>query len=101
VGGLPLDQKLLLKDFSGSWGPANFVRKMITTQKGYVGMAPELSRRRDLVCLLFGCRMPVVLTPEGDHFRLMGEYYVHGLMFGEDMNAFERGGYEVENFELI
>jgi hypothetical protein len=90
-GDLPLDQKLLWKDFFGNWGPANFGRRMITTQKGYIGIALELSRPRDLVCLLCGCRMPVVLRPEGGHFRFMGECYVHGLMFGEGTNVFERG----------
>jgi hypothetical protein len=100
-GVVPLDQMPMWKDFSGSWGPANFGRRMVTTQKGYVGMTLELSRRGDLVCLLFGCRMPVVLRPEGDYFRFMGECYVHGLMFGEGVKALERGEYEVEKFELI
>lgn len=99
--GIPLDQMPMWKDFAGSWGPANFGRRMVTTQKGYVGMALELSRRGDLVCLLFGCRMPVILRPEGDYFRFMGECYIHGLMFGEGMEAFERDEYELEKFELI
>jgi hypothetical protein len=98
---VPLDQMPMWKDFSGSWGPANFGRRMITTEKGYVGMALELSRRGDLVCLLFGCRMPVVLRPEGDYFRFMGECYVHGLMFGEGIAEFQRGEYDLEKFELI
>ncbi|PMD64881.1 uncharacterized protein K444DRAFT_520287 [Hyaloscypha bicolor E] len=89
------------KDFSGSWGSANFGRRMVTTEKGHVGMALELSRRGDLVCLLFGCRMPVVLRPEGEYFRFMGECYVHGLMFGEGIEAFERGEYQMEKFELV
>jgi hypothetical protein len=97
----PLEKMPMWEDFSGSWAPANFGRRMVTTDKGYVGMALELSRRGDLVCLLFGCRMPVVLRPEGDYFRFMGECYVHGLMFGEGMEAFEKGEYELEKFELI
>ncbi|PMD43635.1 hypothetical protein L207DRAFT_510144 [Hyaloscypha variabilis F] len=100
-GAVPLDQMPKWKDFSGSWGPANFGRRMVTTEKGYIGMALELSRRGDLVCLLFGCRMPVVLRPEGEYFRFMGECYMHGLMFGEGMKAFERGEYKLEKFELI
>jgi hypothetical protein len=101
ASGTPLDQMPMWKDFSGSWGSANFGRRMVTTEKGRVGMALELSRRGDLVCLLFGCRMPVVLRPEGEYFRFMGECYVHGLMFGEGMEAFERGEYQVEKFELV
>jgi len=100
-GAIPLDQMPMWKDFSGSWGPANFGRRMVTTDKGHIGMALELSRRGDLVCLLFGCKMPVVLRPEGDYFRFMGECYVHGLMFGEGIDAYGRGEYEAEKFELI
>lgn len=98
---VPLDQMPMWKDFSGSWGPANFGRRMVTTEKGYIGMALELSRRGDLVCVLFGCRMPVVLRPEGDYFRFMGECYIHGLMFGEGIEDFQRGEYDLEKFELI
>jgi len=45
--------------------------------------------------------MPVVWRPRGENFRFMGNYYIHGLMFGEGMKAFERGEYELEKLELI
>jgi hypothetical protein len=45
-------------------------RKLIRTQRGrYLGLVPEATRKEDLVCILYGCTVPVVLrrhekTPE-------------------------------------
>ena len=61
-------------------------RRLMTTQTGYIGLAPIASRRLDKVCILFGCSTPVILRPLGDgHFKFIGECYVHGLMEGEAM----------------
>jgi hypothetical protein len=86
--------------FSGSWGSASFGRRMVTTEKGYIGNALELTRRGDIVCILFGCKMPVILRPKGRHFIFIGECYIHGLMFGEAMDGLRDGKFFVEEFDL-
>lgn len=73
---------------------------MITTDKGYIGMVPELTRHGDIVAVMFGCRLPVVLRPKGKHFLFIGECYVHGLMYGESMDDLKRGLYRIVEFEL-
>ncbi|KAI4186606.1 MAG: hypothetical protein LQ346_005651 [Caloplaca aetnensis] len=69
----------------------NLSRRLITTDRGYVGMAPERVERGDAVAVLLGCSMPIVLRQSsvgesGDvRWRVVGECYLHGIMNGEAM----------------
>ncbi|KAI2623257.1 HET-domain-containing protein [Hypoxylon sp. NC1633] len=36
-------------------------RKMMRTENGSFGLAPELTQRDDLICILYGCSVPVLL----------------------------------------
>lgn len=69
----------------------NLSRRLITTERGYVGMAPETGERGDVVAVLLGCSVPIVLRElkndgNGDvRWRIVGECYVHGIMNGEAM----------------
>ncbi|KAH8805402.1 heterokaryon incompatibility protein-domain-containing protein [Xylogone sp. PMI_703] len=47
------------------------------------GLAPSGAREGDIICILFGCSVPVVLRSQGHHFEVIGECYVHGMMDGE------------------
>lgn len=96
----PRDNLILTQGFSASWTHANSRRRMVTTDKGYIGMVPELARHGDIIAVMFGCRLPVVLRPKGKHFLFIGECYVHGLMFGESMDDLKRGVYKIVEFEL-
>ena len=54
------------------------------------GLGPEGSEVGDLVCVLYGCSVPVVLKVAReqrvhDLFEVVGEAYVHGIMDGEFM----------------
>lgn len=86
--------------FTNSWTSANSTRRMVTTEKGYIGMMPELTRSGDLLCVLFGSRMPVILRHMEGHYIFIGECYVHGLMYGESMIELRKGTYRVQEFEL-
>jgi len=86
--------------FRNSWTSANATRRMATTDKGYICMVPELARTGDLVCVLFGCRIPVILRQKEDYFIFIGESYVHGIMFGESMTELRKGGHKVREFKL-
>ena len=37
----------------------------------------------NVVAVVAGLSMPLILAPFGDHFRLVGHAYVHGIMYGE------------------
>jgi len=56
------------------------------THDGYIGIAPPLVQENDLLCLIPGLRVPFMLRrwTEGGYL-LVGECYVHGLMYGEEM----------------
>ena len=68
----------------------NLSRKLVTTERGFVGMALETAERGDAVVVLQGCSVPLVLkevrTASGDvRWRIVGECYLHGIMNGEAM----------------
>lgn len=54
----------------------------------------------DVVCVLLGCRLPVVLRPEDKLFRVICDAYIHGQMHGEALNAFKDGKEELVEFLL-
>jgi hypothetical protein len=55
--------------------------------KSLFGLAPPDVRLGDVVCIIFGCTVPVVLreckTADDTYFEFIGECYVHGFMDGE------------------
>ncbi|OAG21808.1 hypothetical protein CC77DRAFT_933549 [Alternaria alternata] len=68
-------------------------RALITTETGYLGLAPTAVRQGDVVAILFGCRFPMVLRPYlDDMYQVIGECYIHELMDGEMLSQ-ERDGH--------
>ncbi|KAI1274555.1 heterokaryon incompatibility protein-domain-containing protein [Xylaria sp. FL0933] len=59
------------------------------TKRGYVGRSPVSPGVGDNVCVLFGGKVPMLLRKqeESNHFRLVGEIYIHGIMKGAAMEA--------------
>jgi uncharacterized Fe-S cluster-containing MiaB family protein len=53
------------------------------SKRGYVGLFPRQTQKGDKIALLSGGRLPFVLRPVGNHFRLVGGCYMHGYMKGE------------------
>jgi hypothetical protein len=51
------------------------------------GLAPADTKVGDLICILYGCSVPVILREyktQGDHyFEVIGESFVYGMMDGE------------------
>ncbi|KAL9071449.1 MAG: hypothetical protein Q9161_004166 [Pseudevernia consocians] len=58
-------------------------RRLITTEKGYLGLAIAATEPKDRVCILVGCKTPLILRPHDNYFRVIGECYIHGIMRGE------------------
>ncbi|KAG7006525.1 hypothetical protein G7Y79_00014g037000 [Physcia stellaris] len=61
----------------------------------FFGLAPNEARVGDMICILYGCSVPVILreikdrsTQEILHYELIGESYIYGLMDGEAVEDF-------------
>lgn len=69
-------------------------RRIIVTSQGYVGLAPDDVHKGDLVCCLAGAQVPFILREHPgslQHFQLIGECYIHGIMNGEACNKLKKG----------
>jgi len=75
-------------------------RRLITTNEGYVGLAPAATRAGDSIAFLPGCRVPLALRAEGNCFRVLGESYVHGMMSGEVTEMLKQGRKEMTDITL-
>ncbi|MCJ1391346.1 hypothetical protein MMC18_004209 [Xylographa bjoerkii] len=75
-------------------------KRLITTEKGYVGMAPHRVQKGDKICILLGSSLPAILRPVRDHHVLVGACYIHGIMFGEAMSLLDEGKVELEDFAI-
>lgn len=76
------------------------IRRLMVTKEGHIGVAPRRAQKGDIVCVLYGCSVPIVLRScdtdyESTNLRkFVGECYVDGMMDGEALNL----GKEVEDF---
>ncbi|KAH8672888.1 heterokaryon incompatibility protein-domain-containing protein [Tricladium varicosporioides] len=76
-------------------------RRLIVTGKGRFGLAAKGAEQGDIICILFGCTVPVLLRTVGDgSFWLVGEIYVHGIMEGEAMLDLKNGEYTQRDFVI-
>ena len=60
---------------------------------------PNETRVGDLICILYGCSVPVILreikdpnTQETLHYELIGESYIYVLMDGEAVESMPASG---------
>ncbi|CAH0031461.1 unnamed protein product [Clonostachys rhizophaga] len=75
-------------------------RSFFVTQEGRMGIGPSGTQVGDLAFVLFGGGVPYILRTSGCSFCFVGESYVHGLMGGEAVRAWERGELVEETLEL-
>ncbi|KAF2141090.1 uncharacterized protein K452DRAFT_309523 [Aplosporella prunicola CBS 121167] len=62
---------------------------------------PQEAGQNDLVCVLYGCSIPVVLRPRsGGFYSFVGQCYALGFMRGEAIEGLRNGKYKSEEFEL-
>jgi hypothetical protein len=76
-------------------------RSYFLASTGIIGLAPNITEEGDLICILFGCSVPVILRKEENDYILIGESYVDGFMHGEAMKGFENGTFPLQEFCLI
>ncbi|KAF2651311.1 HET-domain-containing protein [Lophiostoma macrostomum CBS 122681] len=61
-------------------------RSFFQTSDGGYGIGPAGTRKGDIVAVILGCDFPMILRPNAKdslEFSVVGECYVHGVMFGE------------------
>lgn len=66
-----------------------------------MGLAPDIIKVDDMICILFGCSVPVILRRASSNYTLVGVSYADGFMQGEATKEFERGTYSSREFHLI
>lgn len=71
------------------------------SKKGYLGWGPPGMRTGDLVCILFGCDMPVILRKVGDHYLNIGTCFVLGIMDGQALSRLDDGAAETRQFRIV
>lgn len=76
-------------------------RVFARTRSGYYVLGPAALEVGDVVCVLFGCKVPFCLRPMGGGYLLVGECYVHGLMKGEAMGMMARDEVQRKNFDIV
>ena len=64
------------------------------------GWALGIAGGNDIICVLFGSRVPFVMPKVDNHFILIMECFVLGLMDGEAMDWLEKGQAKVQTFEI-
>ncbi|KXX75276.1 Heterokaryon incompatibility protein 6, OR allele [Madurella mycetomatis] len=58
-------------------------RRFASTLSGLAGFVPARAQKGDIVVILYGSHVPCVLRPTADgKYTLVGECYMHGLMWG-------------------
>jgi hypothetical protein len=83
------------------------IRTTIGDSQNSLGLAPQNVREGDLICIVYGCSVPVVLRKfsvdqeNGKcYYVLIGECYIHGMMDGEAFRILQELKIEKEEFEL-
>ncbi|KAJ9136559.1 hypothetical protein NKR23_g9735 [Pleurostoma richardsiae] len=71
---------------------------LFVTPQGYIGNGPPGTQKGDLICVLLGGRAPLIIRPVENHFVVVGDCYVHGVMAGEIVAKLDRGEGELQDF---
>jgi hypothetical protein len=61
-------------------------RRMVRTEKGYLGLVHGQTRIGDKIALFRGGVLPLVIRKQEDEWHMVGDGYVHGVMKGEMFN---------------
>jgi hypothetical protein len=63
-------------------------RILCLTEQGYLAWVPDAARKGDLIYVFLGADVPFVVRPTGDGlYKLVGECYIHGFMYGEALKT--------------
>lgn len=60
-------------------------RRFTVTRNGRTTLVPQIAKAGDVVVVLHGGQSPFVLRPWFSNYKILGDCYVHGIMYGEAM----------------
>ncbi len=83
VAALWKDEEPMIPEFHHTVWEVQRGKAFFMTKGGWMGTAEGTIQEGDVVALVAGLEMPLILSPIGGDFRLVGHAYVHGLMDGE------------------
>ncbi|CAL3968943.1 unnamed protein product [Diplocarpon coronariae] len=75
-------------------------RSFFRTANEHYGIGNHLMEEGDKIVVLFGGKTPYILRPKEDHYYLIGECYVYGLMDGEAIAMMDRGELKPQTFSI-
>jgi hypothetical protein len=75
-------------------------RNLLISDRGYIGLGPIAARKSDMICVLYGCSVPVILRKVSGYYIFIGECYVQGLMDGQALELLKKGIVKEIKFNL-
>lgn len=76
-------------------------RRFALSAGGLYVLGPKAMEPGDMIYVFLGGKMPFVIRPWGEHWLLVGECYVHGLMDGEIFESLSQGATEEEVLRIV
>lgn len=70
-----------------------------SNSRSLLGLVPGTAQDGDIICILIGCALPMILRRKKNHYVVIGESYVHGLMYGEILEMVTKGEIE-QDYEI-
>jgi hypothetical protein len=89
------------EEWSRSANGASKNRIFARTESGYYVLGPAVMKKGDVICVLFGGKLPFCLRPIGKQYLFVGECYAHGLMKGEALDMMDCGELSEKEFEIV
>lgn len=79
------------------------LRRLFVTEEGYIGSGPREMEEGDMICVLFGCSVPVILRrlEDDEFYQFVGECYLHGFMDAEAVALQIKGVLHEQEFTLV
>ena len=75
-----------IKKYLDGFGTDAIGRALFTTSEGRIGFAPRDTRAGDIVCVVLGCRAPIIFRQDPSDktkWQVVGAGYIQGFMHGE------------------
>jgi hypothetical protein len=77
-------------------------RHLFVSERGYIGLLTTNAEPGDEIWVLSGCSIPLLLRAgNGGRRTLVGECYVHGIMYGEAVEDLESGQKEAAPVVIV
>ncbi|GLB07759.1 hypothetical protein AtubIFM57258_003124 [Aspergillus tubingensis] len=71
------------------------------TENDLYGISACCVEKHDILCVLFGCRLPAILRQREDKYQLVSFAYIPAIMNGELFTGKDETEIEMETFELV